>query len=244
MTSTPVNLLLKRSGLASDRPSGIVVQNGELALSAGAADPGLYFEDSVGDIRKIGPSAYAATAPNSSPVGLAGNSVGETWTDSSTADRYFKVWTGSAWEKISAKYADTAGSATTAATATFATSAGSALVASGTIQASGCILASGAIQASGCILASGSIRASGCIVASGAIQASGCILASGAIQASGCVSASGAIQASGAVVVSPVALSLPAPLTVLSGSQYLLPVTSGTYPSGLYVRAFDGYYLV
>lgn len=244
MTSTPVNLLLKRSGLASDRPSGIVVQNGELALSAGAADPGLYFEDSVGDIRKIGPSAYAATAPNSSPVGLAGNSVGETWTDSSTADRYFKVWTGSAWEKISAKYADTAGSATTAATATFATSAGSALVASGTIQASGCILASGAIQASGCILASGSIRASGCIVASGAIQASGCILASGAIQASGCISASGAIQASGAVVVSPVILSLPAPLTVLSGSQYLLPVTSGTYPSGLYVRAFDGYYLV
>lgn len=250
MTSTPVNLLLKRSGLASDRPSGIVVQNGELALSAGAADPGLYFEDSVGDIRKIGPSAYAATAPNSSPVGLAGNSVGETWTDSSTADRYFKVWTGSAWEKISAKYADTAGSATTASTATFATSAGSALVASGTIQASGCIVASGsivasgAIQASGCILASGSIRASGCITASGAIQASGCILASGAIQASGCISASGAIQASGAVVVSPVILSLPAPLTVLSGSQYLLPVTSGTYPSGLYVRAFDGYYLV
>ena len=232
MTSTPVNLLLKRSGLASDRPSGIVVQNGELALSAGASDPGLYFEDSVGGIRKIGPSAYAATAPNSSPVGLAGNSVGETWTDSSTADRYFKVWTGSAWEKISAKYADTAGSATTASTATFATSAGSALVASGTIQASGCILASGSIQASGCI------------VASGAIQASGCILASGAIQASGCISASGAIQASGAVVVSPVILSLPAPLTVLSGSQYLLPVTSGTYPSGLYVRAFDGYYLV
>lgn len=244
MTSTPVNLLLKRSGLASDRPSGIVVQNGELALSAGAADPGLYFEDSVGDIRKIGPSAYATTAPNSIPVGLAGNSVGETWTDSSTADRYFKVWTGSAWEKISAKYADTAGSATTAATATFATSAGSALVASGTIQASGCIVASGSIQASGCILASGSIRASGCIIASGAIQASGCILASGSIQASGCISASGAIQASGAVVVSPVALSLPAPLTVLSGSQYLLPVTSGTYPSGLYVRAFDGYYLV
>lgn len=178
MTSTPVSLLLKRSGLASDRPSGVVVQNGELAISVGAADPGLYFEDTAGSIRKIGPSAYGTTAPNSSPVGLAGNSTGETWTDSSTADRYFKVWTGSAWEKISAKYADSAGSATTASTASFATTAGSAVI------------------------------------------------------------------ASGAVVVSPVLLSLPAPLTVLSGSQYLLPVTSGTYPSGLYVRAFDGYYLV
>lgn len=190
MTSTPVTLLLKRSGLASDRPSGVVVQNGELAIAVGAADPGLYFEDTAGSIRKIGPSAYGTTAPNSSPVGLAGNSTGETWTDSSTADRYFKVWTGSAWEKISAKYADSAGSASTASTATFATTAGSAIVASGAIQASGCI------------------------------------------------------SASGAVVVSPVILSLPAPLTVLSGSQYLLPVTSGTYPSGLYVRAFDGYYLV
>ncbi len=235
MTSTPVNLLLKRSGLASDRPSGIVVQNGELALSAGASDPGLYFEDTAGAIRKIGPSAYGSTAPNSTPVGLSGNSTGETWTDSSTADLYFKVWTGSAWSKVSAKYADTAGSATTA---TFATSAGSALVASGTIQASGCILASGAIQASGCVLASGSIRASGCISASGAIQASGCILASGSILSSGCILASGALS------VSTVSSSLPLPTAVESGVQFLLFTTSGTYPSGLYVRAGTGYYWV
>ena len=181
MTSTPVTLLLKRSGLSSDRPSGVVVQNGELALSAGAADPGLYFEDTAGSIRKIGPSSYAATAPNSSPVGLTGNSVGETWTDSSTTDRYFKVWTGSAWEKVSAKYADAAGSASTA---TFATSAGSATL------------------------------------------------------------ASGAILASGAFAVTTITSSLPNPLSVASGVQFLLLTTSGTYPSGLYVRSTTGYYYV
>lgn len=190
MTSTPVSLLLKRSGLASDRPSGVVVQNGELAISVGAADPGLYFEDTAGSIRKIGPSSYGATAPNSTPVGLAGNSTGETWTDSSTTDRYFKVWTGSAWEKISAKYADSAGSASTASTATFATSAGSTTVASGAVLASGAILASGAFS------------------------------------------------------VTTITSSLPNPLSVASGVQFLLLTTSGAYPSGLYVRSTTGYYYV
>jgi hypothetical protein len=166
MTSTPVVLLLKRSGQSSDRPSGTVVQNGELAIAVGAADPGLYFEDSAGAIRKIGPSHYGTTAPNSSPVGLAGNSVGELWSDSSTAEYYLKVWTGSAWQKIGAAFADSASFATAA------TTAGSAVLASGAIQASGCILASGAIQASGCILASGALLASGAIIASGTVKSS------------------------------------------------------------------------
>ena len=106
MTSTPVVLLLKRSGLSSDRPSGIVVQNGELAISTGAADPGLYFEDTAGSIRKIGPSAYGTSAPNSSPAGSTGNSVGELWTDSSAGSYYLKVWTGGAWQKVYSGFAD------------------------------------------------------------------------------------------------------------------------------------------
>jgi len=154
MTSTPVVLLLKRSGQSSDRPSGTVVQNGELAIAVGAADPGLYFEDSAGAIRKIGPSHYGTTAPNSSPVGLAGNSVGELWSDSSTSQYYLKVWTGSAWQKIGAAFADSASFATTA------TTAGSAVLASGAVQASGCILASGALIASGAIIASGTVKSS------------------------------------------------------------------------------------
>lgn len=184
MTSTPVVLLLKRSGQSSDRPNTSVVQNGELALSVGAADPGLYFEDSAGTIRKIGPSSYGTTAPNSSPVGSPGNSVGELWTDSSTATYYLKVWNGTTWQKIGAGFADTATTATTATTALFAT------------QASTATLASGAI------LASGAVR--------------------------------------GSQVYS---VGLPSPATQPSGSLVYLAITSGTYPSGLYVRSSDAWAL-
>jgi hypothetical protein len=146
MTSTPVVLLLKRSGQSADRPSGSAVQGGELALSFGASDPGLYFEDSAGALRKIGPNHYATTAPNTGNVGIAGNSVGETWVDSSTASYYLKVWTGSTWQKIGAAFADTATSASSASTAQ------SAVMSSGTISASGAILSSGTIAAATVVL--------------------------------------------------------------------------------------------
>ena len=135
MTSTPVVLLLKRSGQASDRPNTSVVQNGELGIAVGAADPGLYFEDSAGAIRKIGPSAYGTTAPNSSPVGATGNSVGETWADSSTSNYFFKVWTGASWQTIGAAYATAAGTATSATTAATSVLASGSLIASGVVQA-------------------------------------------------------------------------------------------------------------
>jgi hypothetical protein len=134
MASTPVILLLKRTGNSSDRPNTSTVQAGEAALSFGGADPGLYFKDSAGSIRKIGPTHYATTAPNSAPVGSAGNSVGELWTDSSTTNYYLRVWTGAAWQKVGAAFADlatTATSATTAGSAATATVANSAVVASG-----------------------------------------------------------------------------------------------------------------
>jgi len=154
MTSTPSILLLKRSGQSSDRPSGVVVQGGELAISRGAVDPGLYFEDTAGDIRKIGPSHYGTTAPNSTPVGIPGNSVGELWTDSSSPNSYLNVWTGSAWVKIGAGYADSAA---------FATQASTALLASGAIFASGTF----AQSASTSILSSGSLLSSGTVIATG-----------------------------------------------------------------------------
>ena len=154
MTSTPSILLLKRSGQSSDRPSGVVVQGGELAISRGAVDPGLYFEDTAGDIRKIGPSHYGTTAPNSTPVGIPGNSVGELWTDSSSPNSYLNVWTGSAWVKVGAGYADSAA---------FATQASTALLASGAIFASGTF----AQSASTSILSSGSLLSSGTVIATG-----------------------------------------------------------------------------
>jgi hypothetical protein len=137
MASTPVILLTKRSGNSSDRPNTATVQAGETAMSFGAADPGLYFKDSAGSIRKFGSNHYGTTAPNSSPNGSTGNSVGETWVDSSTSQYYLRVWTGAGWQKIGAGFADTATSANTAVTANNALTANSATVANSAVVASG-----------------------------------------------------------------------------------------------------------
>ena len=220
MTSTPVTSLLKRTGNASDRPSGNIIVNGELAMSFGAADPGVYFEDSAGGIRKIGPTAYGTVAPNAVPVGLAGNSLGELWTDSNTTTYYLKVWNGTAWQKVGAAFADVAGSAnvTIASGAIFANSA---LVASGSF---GSILASGAL---GAILASGS---RGALLASGSL---GSVVASGAL---GAILASGVVTATGVSCSDIYTGSLTG--TGPSGSLRYKIDNTGT-PSGLYV-AFAG----
>lgn len=148
MASTPVILLVKRSGNAADRPSGIAVQAGEVALSFGGADPGLYFKDTAGAIRKVGPPAYSNSAPNATPVGQAGNSVGELWVDSSTTAYYLRVWTGGGWQKIGAAFADNSqqASVTIASGALFANSA---LVASGALFANSALIASGVLTATG-----------------------------------------------------------------------------------------------
>ena len=153
MASTPVILLTKRTGNASDRPNTATVQAGEAALSFGAADPGLYFRDSASSIRKVGPPHYGSTAPNSSPVGSTGNSVGELWVENSSP-YYMQVWNGSAWQKVGAAFADTA-SIASVTIASGALVANSALVASGSL---GAVLASGSL---GSILSSGVVTATG-----------------------------------------------------------------------------------
>ena len=195
MTSIPVTSLLLRSGNASDRPSGNILVNGELSINFGAADPGVYFEDSAGNIVKIGPTPYGTTAPNAVPVGLAGNSIGELWTDATAGNPYLKVWTGSAWTKIYAGLADTAAFAT---------------------QANSCIIASGAITAF-------------------ATTANTALLASGAILASGVVTSAG--TPSVLVLLS----GLPSPTSYSSGTLIYQVQSSGTTPSGLFVRALNGW---
>ena len=116
MTSTPVTLLSFRSGQASDRPFSSSITQGQLALGFGAADPGLYFLDSANSVRKVGGSQYSATAPNSTPQGQVGNSVGELWADTAV-NNYLRVWNGAAWIKVGAGFADNAGNAQTADTA-------------------------------------------------------------------------------------------------------------------------------
>lgn len=153
MASTPVILLTKRTGNASDRPNTATVQAGEAALSFGAADPGLYFRDSASSIRKVGPPHYGSTAPNSSPVGSTGNSVGELWIEDSSP-YYMQVWNGSAWQKVGAAFADTA-------------SIASVTIASGALFANSALVASGSL---GSVLASGSL---GSLVSSGVVTATG-----------------------------------------------------------------------
>ena len=225
MTSIPVTSLLLRSGNASDRPSGNIFVNGELAINFGAADPGLYFEDSAGGVIKIGPSAYGTNPPNATPIGLAGNSQGELWTDSTTSTYYLKVWNGTAWQKVGAAFADVAGSAnvTIASGAIFANSA---LVASGSF---GSILASGAL---GAILASGS---RGALLASGSL---GSVVASGAL---GAILASGVVTATGVSCSDIYTGSLTG--TGPSGSLRYKIDNTGT-PSGLYVAFAGGWALV
>ena len=213
MTSTPVTILSKRSGNASDRPSGNILVNGELSINFGAADPGVYFEDSAGNIVKIGPTPYGTTAPNAVPVGLAGNSIGELWTDATAGNPYLKVWTGSVWTKIYAGLADTAAFAT---------------------QANSCIIASGAITAFA-TTANTALLASGAILASGSIRANTALLASGAILASGVVTSAG--TPSVLVLLS----GLPSPTSYSSGTLIYQVQSSGTTPSGLFVRALNGW---
>ena len=129
MTTTPVTLLSKRSGNTSDRPLDTTIQAGELAINFAAAENGLYFKDSVGDIRKVTGVHYGSSAPNSTPAGETGNSVGEIWVDS-TGNNFLRVWDGSQFIKIGAAFADSASTA-------------NVTIASGAIVANSSIISSG-----------------------------------------------------------------------------------------------------
>ena len=91
-------LITKNSTVASKRPTAANLVVGELGLNLEASDPGLYFEDSAGNIRKVGGCAFSATAPNVTPAGQAGNSVGELWYDTVAAQ--LKAWDGTAWTNV------------------------------------------------------------------------------------------------------------------------------------------------
>lgn len=222
MTTTPVILLTKRSGNSADRPAASTIQAGEAALCFGATEPGLYFKDSASAIRKVGPTHYGAAAPNSVPVGAAGNSVGELWVDSSATSYYLKIWNGSSWLKVGAGFADNAASA-------------NVTIASGAIVANSAIVASGSL---GAVLASGAL---GAVLASGAIAASGsrgAVLASGSL---GAVLASGVITATGVPCADVYSGTLTG--TAASGTLRYKYDDTGS-PSGLYVAFAGGWALV
>ena len=90
-----VNILLKRSSTANKRPTAVQAPVGSVVLNYDSATGGLYYQDSATGIIKVGPAQVSATAPNATPAGSSGNSIGEFWYD--TANSALKIWTGAAW---------------------------------------------------------------------------------------------------------------------------------------------------
>jgi hypothetical protein len=93
-----VNILIKRSDVASKRPDPNALYDGELALNFDAATGGLYYKDTDDNIVKIGPCQISATAPNSAPAGSTGNGIGELWFNT-VANGLF-IWDGTSWVDV------------------------------------------------------------------------------------------------------------------------------------------------
>lgn len=90
-----VNFLVKRSDTKDKRPTNSQLSLGEISVNYQYQAPGLFIENSTGGIVKIGPCEVGTVAPNSSPAGSSGNSLGEMWFD--TGSNVVKVFNGSSF---------------------------------------------------------------------------------------------------------------------------------------------------
>ena len=86
-----------RSATPDKRPDPALLADGQLSINTAAATPGVYTKNDAGGLIKVGPTYVGLAAPNSSPSGSAGNSVGEHWMDTSVAPPVLRVWDGSNW---------------------------------------------------------------------------------------------------------------------------------------------------
>ena len=88
-----------RSGTQDKRPDPSNLANGQIAINYNDNDPAVFFKGSSGALIKVAPTYVGTTAPNSTPGagGLAGNSVGETWLDTSVSPPLFKVFDGTSF---------------------------------------------------------------------------------------------------------------------------------------------------
>ena len=79
------NVQLLRSSSAYKRPSPAPLLDGQVCMNFNAAEPGLFFRLTNGELCKAGPVAITDSGdpPNANPAGNRGNSVGEQWLNSS-----------------------------------------------------------------------------------------------------------------------------------------------------------------
>ena len=75
------NVQLLRSSSAYKRPSPAPLLDGQVCMNFNAAEPGLFFRLTNGELCKAGPAAITITGdpPNANPAGSTGNCVGEFW---------------------------------------------------------------------------------------------------------------------------------------------------------------------
>ena len=81
------NIQLLRSSVAFKRPSAAPLLDGQAAINLNAAEPGLFWRLTNGQLAKAGPVSITDNGmqPNAAPAGETGNSVGEEWLDSHPA---------------------------------------------------------------------------------------------------------------------------------------------------------------
>ncbi|ADD95182.1 hypothetical protein [uncultured phage MedDCM-OCT-S04-C507] len=100
-----------RSSTANKRPTAAAMSDGQLAVNTNATNPGLFFKDADGSVRKVGPVFIGSSAPNSSPAtgGSTGHAVGEQWLDNTGGTYVLKIWDGTAWRSESGTFVDASG---------------------------------------------------------------------------------------------------------------------------------------
>lgn len=91
-----VTITLKKSSVANKRPLASSLVTGELALNSNSLSTGVFLLDDSNNVVKVGPTAVGPSAPNVAPAGSPGNSVGETWYDTTNSGLF--VWDGSVWQ--------------------------------------------------------------------------------------------------------------------------------------------------
>ena len=106
-----------RSSTANKRPTAAAMSDGQLAVNTNATNPGLFFKDADGSVRKVGPVFIGSSAPNSSPAtgGSTGHAVGEQWLDNTGGTYVLKIWDGTAWRSESGTFVDVSGDTMTGA---------------------------------------------------------------------------------------------------------------------------------
>ena len=102
----------KKSTDQDKRPTAAILEVGEISVNYNSVTPGLFIEDSSGDVVKVGPAEVGTTAPNSTPAGSSGNCAGELWYDTSGSVNYLKLYDGSGWGDVSGISFDASGNGT------------------------------------------------------------------------------------------------------------------------------------